>query len=33
MPLQPDMLLKADVVLEQRSLMKWLLDPVFSARM
>jgi membrane fusion protein len=33
MPLQPDMLLKADVILEQRSLMKWLLDPVFSARM
>jgi multidrug efflux pump subunit AcrA (membrane-fusion protein) len=32
-PLQPDMLLKADVILEQRSLMKWLLDPVFSARM
>jgi len=27
------MLLKADVILEQRSLMKWLLDPVFSARM
>jgi membrane fusion protein len=33
MPLQPDMLLKADVILEQRSLMRWLLDPVFSARM
>jgi membrane fusion protein len=33
MPLQPDMLLKADVVLEQRSLMRWLLDPVLSARM
>ena len=33
MPLQPDMLLKADVVLEQRSLMKWLLGPVLSARM
>jgi membrane fusion protein len=33
MPLQPDMLLRADVVLEQRSLMRWLLDPVFSARM
>jgi membrane fusion protein len=33
MPLQPDMLLKADVVLEQRPLMRWLLDPVFSARM
>jgi membrane fusion protein len=33
MPLQPDMLLKADVILEQRSLMKWLLGPVLSARM
>jgi membrane fusion protein len=32
-PLQPDMLLKADVILEQRSLMRWLLDPVLSARM
>jgi membrane fusion protein len=33
MPLQPDMLLKADIILEQRSLMRWLLDPVYSARM
>jgi membrane fusion protein len=33
MPLQPDMLLKADVILEQRSLMRWLLDPLLSARM
>jgi membrane fusion protein len=33
MPLQPDMLLKADVILEQRSLMRWLLDPVLSTRM
>lgn len=32
-PLQPGMLLKADVILERRSLMRWLLDPVFSARM
>jgi multidrug efflux pump subunit AcrA (membrane-fusion protein) len=32
-PLQPDMLLRADVILEQRSLMRWLLDPVLSARM
>ena len=32
-PLQPDMLLKADVILDQRSLMRWLLDPVLSARM
>jgi membrane fusion protein len=33
MPLQPDMLLKADVILEQRSLMRWLLGPVLGARM
>src|SRR5437763_7750429 len=33
MPLQPDMLLRADVILEQRSLLRWLLDPVLSARM
>jgi membrane fusion protein len=33
MPLQPGMLLKADVILERRSLMRWLLDPVLSARM
>jgi membrane fusion protein len=33
MPLQPGMLLKADVILEQRSLMRWLLDPMLSARM
>jgi len=33
MPLRPDMLLKADVILEQRSLLRWLLDPVLSARM
>jgi membrane fusion protein len=32
-PLQPDMLLKADVILEKRSLMSWLLDPLLSARM
>src|SRR3981189_173646 len=32
-PLQPSLLLKADVILEQRSLMRWLLDPVFGARM
>jgi membrane fusion protein len=31
-PLQPDMLLKADVILDQRSLMRWLLDPVLSTR-
>jgi membrane fusion protein len=33
MPLQPGMLLKADVILEKRSLMRWLLDPLLSARM
>ncbi|MCK1512707.1 HlyD family efflux transporter periplasmic adaptor subunit [Bradyrhizobium sp. 190] len=33
MSLQPGMLLKADVILEQRSLMQWLLDPMLSARM
>jgi membrane fusion protein len=33
MPLQPGMLLKADVILERRSLMRWLLDPLLSARM
>jgi len=33
MPLQPGMLVKADVILEQRSLMRWLLDPMLSARM
>lgn len=32
-PLQEDMLLKADIILEKRSLMKWLLGPVVSARM
>ena len=31
--LQPDMLLKADVILERRSLISWLLDPLLSARM
>jgi membrane fusion protein len=33
MPLRPGMLLKADVILEQRSLMRWLLDPMLSTRM
>jgi membrane fusion protein len=32
-PLRPDMLLKADVILDKRSLMSWLLDPLLSARM
>jgi membrane fusion protein len=33
MPLQAGMLLKADVILERRSLLHWLLDPLLSARM
>jgi membrane fusion protein len=31
-PLQPDMLLKADILLDHRSLLTWLLDPLLSAR-
>jgi membrane fusion protein len=31
-PLQAGMLLKADIILEKRSLMNWLLDPLLSAR-
>jgi membrane fusion protein len=31
-PLQPDMLLKADILLERRSLLAWFLDPLLSAR-
>jgi membrane fusion protein len=31
-PLQPDMLLKADILLDRRSLLAWLLDPLLSAR-
>jgi membrane fusion protein len=31
-PLQPDMLLKADILLDRRSLLAWLLDPPLSAR-
>jgi membrane fusion protein len=31
--LQPDMLLKADIILEQRSLLSWLLAPLRSVRM
>jgi membrane fusion protein len=33
MPLQAGMLLKADIVLERRSLLHWVLDPLLSARM
>lgn len=32
LPLQPDMTLRADVVLEQRSLLAWLFEPLLSAR-
>ena len=31
--LQPDMLLKADMILEKRSLMSWLLSPLTGVRM
>jgi membrane fusion protein len=31
-PLQPGMLLKADVILDHRSLIRWLLDPLLSLR-
>jgi membrane fusion protein len=33
MPLQAGMLLRADIILERRSLLRWLLDPLLSARM
>ena len=32
-PLQPDMLLRADIILEQRTIMSWILEPLLSARM
>lgn len=32
-PLQPDMLLRADIILERRSLMDWLLNPLLGTRM
>jgi membrane fusion protein len=32
-PLQADMLLRADIILERRSLVAWLLDPLLSIRM
>jgi membrane fusion protein len=32
-PLQADMLLRADIILEKRSLMSWFLDPLLSLRM
>jgi len=31
--LQPDMLLRADIILEKRSLMSWLITPLTSVRM
>jgi len=31
-PLQPDMLLRADIILEQRTIMSWILEPLLSAR-
>ncbi|UVF17883.1 HlyD family efflux transporter periplasmic adaptor subunit [Microvirga terrae] len=31
-PLQPDMALQADIVLEERSLLAWLLEPILSLR-
>lgn len=31
LPLQPGMLLSADVVIDRRSLMEWLLDPLYAA--
>lgn len=32
-PLQPDMLLRADIILEKRSLVSWLLSPLTGVRM
>jgi membrane fusion protein len=32
-PLQPDMLLRADIILEERTIMSWILEPLLSARM
>jgi len=31
-PLQADMLLRADIILEKRTLMRWFLDPLLSVR-
>jgi membrane fusion protein len=33
MPLQADMLLKADIILEKRTIANWFLDPLLSVRM
>jgi membrane fusion protein len=32
-PLQADMLIRADIIIEKRSLISWLLDPLLSVRM
>jgi membrane fusion protein len=32
-PLQADMLLRADIILEKRSVMSWFFDPLLSVRM
>jgi membrane fusion protein len=32
MPLRPGMSLKADIVIDRRSLIQWLFDPLLSAR-
>ncbi len=32
MPLRPGMLLKADIILERRSILNWLLEPLYSLR-
>ena len=32
MPLQPGMLLRADIILEERSILHWLLEPLLSLR-
>jgi membrane fusion protein len=31
LPLQPGMLLRAEVVIDRRSLLEWLFDPIFAA--
>jgi membrane fusion protein len=31
-PLQPDMTVQADIVLEERSILEWVLEPLYSAR-
>jgi hypothetical protein len=31
MPLQPDMLLRADIILDRRPLMAWIANPLLAA--